>query len=185
MTDDVFRTLPETSVRVELINGIVHYPFGHPAEAGDTMAAAPQLTHQIIAGRLYALILQSMSGGLALFAPVDVHFADHTIVQPDVLWIAPDSASRQSEKGVFGAPELVVEVLSPSTARIDKRDKFRLYEAHGVQEYWIVDPVAQYVEVFTPVDNKFVLVGVFAPEDEFTSKSLGKKIAVNQIFKLP
>jgi len=182
---DDFRALPETSVRVERINGRVHYPFGHPAETGEEMAAAPQLTHQIVAGRIYALILQAMPGGLALFAPVDVHFADGSTVQPDVMWVAPDSPCERTEKGLVGAPELVVEVLSPSTARVDKRDKFKLYELHGVKEYWIADPVARYLEVFAHVDGKFVLLGVFAPEDSFTSAALAQKIDVAQIFQLP
>ena len=78
-------------------------------------------------------------------------------VQPDVLWNSPASRCVLVDDAYFrGAPDLVVEVLSPSTALRDKQTKFRLYEKYGVREYWIVEPTAQYVEVWALVEAKFV-----------------------------
>ncbi len=72
-----------------------------------------------------------------------------------------------------GAPDLVIEVLSPGTARRDKKDKFSLYEKHGVREYWIIDPSEKLLEVWQLRDGRFSRLDVFGPGDPFTSLLLG------------
>jgi hypothetical protein len=73
---------------------------------------------------------------------------DSRVVEPDVLYVSGAHADRLHERYVAGAPDLIVEVLSPPSHRVDKIKKRRLYEAHGVREYWIVDPVAETLEVY-------------------------------------
>jgi Uma2 family endonuclease len=103
---------------------------------------APVVRHQSVVARILHLLLDlaDSSGGFAVASPVDVVLADHSVVQPDVIFVA---AARRSIVGdrVIGAPDLVVEVLSPGTARRDVGEKLRLYAEAGVPEYWIVDPV--------------------------------------------
>jgi Uma2 family endonuclease len=175
MTADAFLALPEFSGRMELMDGIVVYPFGFP-EASDavTTVSTPEISHQKIAGRVYARLLR-MEPGTPLFSPVDVRLAEGVVVQPDVLWLAPDSLCVPVGDAYFaGPPDLVVEVLSPSTARYDRREKFAAYEKHGVREYWIIDPRDLLVEAWVLRDARFVRLGIFAPEDRFTSPLIGE-----------
>jgi Uma2 family endonuclease len=102
---------------------------------------APTLRHQGIVGEIFRLLadFRDQRGGHAFVSPVDVELADHSIVQPDVIYIAPTRSSLLTTR-VEGAPDLVVEILSPTTARRDLGEKLRLYAETGVLEYWIIDP---------------------------------------------
>ena len=86
--------------------------------------------------------------GVAVTAPMDVRLGDD-VVQPDVLFVANARRAIIGEQEIEGAPDLVAEVLSPSTAYTDLRRKRSLYEEHGVREFWIVDPPRREVEVHT------------------------------------
>jgi len=103
--------------------------------------AAPTLRHQRVVGKLYRVLsdLADRSGDQAFVSPVDVAVADHSIVQPDVIYVTRARASMLGTR-VNGAPDLVVEVLSKGSARRDLGEKLRLYAESGVIEYWIVDP---------------------------------------------
>jgi Uma2 family endonuclease len=90
---------------------------------------------------------------------MDVHLSDDTVVQPDVLYVSAARADRIGEQEITGAPDLVVEVVSPSTSHRDVFDKKRLYEANEVREYWIVDPDSETVEVHTLTDQGLSLHG--------------------------
>jgi Uma2 family endonuclease len=149
------------------------------------MSPAPNLEHQAIVLNLASLLLQIKPGGKVHVAPVDVWLDDANVVQPDVMWISPNSACVPFEKKYYqGAPDLLAEVLSPGTARTDKSAKFKLYEKHGVREYWMVDPEAQYVEVWRREENRFALVGVFGPGETFGSAVLGDKtVEVTRLFQ--
>jgi Uma2 family endonuclease len=114
---------------------------------------------------------------------LSVYLDDENIPQPDVIWIAPNSKCTIGEKYLIGAPDLVVEVFSPSTALRDKTDKFRLYEKHGVREYWMLDAVAKYIEVWQLENGKFVQKGVYGPGATFTPAVFpGETIDVAAIF---
>jgi Uma2 family endonuclease len=102
---------------------------------------APTVRHQLVVVALVRLLheLSSRHGGYAVVSPVDVVLADHSIVQPDVIYVRRERAGILAQR-VEGAPDLVVEILSPGTARRDLGEKLRLYAESGVSEYWIVDP---------------------------------------------
>jgi Uma2 family endonuclease len=136
--EDLLR-LPEDRLRHELIDGEHH------------MSPAPDLRHQSIVLNLAAILLAFVRAhglGKVLTAPTDVVLSAHDVVEPDVLFVAAGRADRLRERYVAGAPDLVVEVLSPASRGMDKIKKRRLYETHGVPEYWIVDPVAATIEVY-------------------------------------
>lgn len=164
MTADEFLRLPETNLPLQLVNGeVIELP-------------APELMHQDCVGNIYVLFRQAAQniGGKAYVAPVDVYFDDLNVPQPDVLWLAPDSACQPiGTQRLSGPPDLIAEVLSPGTAHIDRRTKFRLYEKFGVREYWLIDPRDQLVEVWQYVEGRFVLLDVYAPSETFTSSLIG------------
>ena len=112
---------------------------------------APSLRHQDVVGLVYELVVHFARrvGGRAFVSPVDVVLAEHSIVQPDVVYVGPDRKGILSQR-VEGAPDLVVEILSPGTARRDLGEKMRLYAESGIAEYWIVDPI---LETFEFLEN--------------------------------
>jgi Uma2 family endonuclease len=101
--------------------------------------------------------LQDQGEGEVVPGPLDVHLTDDAVVQPDVLYVSPDRADRIGEQEIDGAPDLVMEIVSPSTSHRDVFDKKRLYETHDVREYWIVDPDSETVEVHTLIDESYTL----------------------------
>ena len=117
------------------------------------LMTSPVLRHQDVLIRLARFFLDFADAheGRAIMAPMDVRLADHSVVQPDVLYVSHERKSVLHER-VRGAPDLVVEVLSPSTARRDLGEKLRLYGESGVREYWVVDPAAKTFE-FLIADN--------------------------------
>jgi Uma2 family endonuclease len=108
---------------------------------------APSARHQDVVIRLARLLLDcaDRSGGRALVSPIDVVFAAHSIVQPDLVYISRERSSMIRER-VEGPPDLVVEVLSPTSGPRDLGEKLKLYAEAGVGEYWIVDPAARTFE---------------------------------------
>jgi Uma2 family endonuclease len=124
---------------------------------------SPLVRHQLVLGRLHALFLSHAETheGLTILAPMDVRLADHSIVQPDLIYVTPARREVIRER-IFGAPDLLVEILSPSTARRDRGAKMKLYADSGVAEYWLVDPESETFEFLENRDGAFV---VRLPED--------------------
>jgi Uma2 family endonuclease len=170
MTVDEFLALPETMQRMELINGVIN-------SAGDEVMPAPLLQHQRSIRKLMALVESLIPNGEVWVAPTDVQLDDYNLAQPDVFWVAENSACLAVDGKYFcGAPDLVIEVFSPGTVRHDKVDKFRLYERYGVREYWMVDPIEAFVEVYRLQDERFVLQGIYRLGETFVSRVLGDKV---------
>src|SRR5262245_12515212 len=135
------------------------------------VSPSPLIPHQIAVALLWRILddIAMAFGGLALPAPLDVHLADHSVVQPDVLYI---SAARLdiAQRWVEGAPDLLIEVLSPGTARRDRGEKLALYAESGIREYWIVDSAERSIEFLVNEDGRFI---VALPEgEEYRSRVL-------------
>ncbi len=130
LTYEDYVKIPEDGRRHEIIDG------------SHIVSPAPRLFHQIVLGRLFTSFQPLLQSGQAqvIFSPLDLHLTEFDIVQPDLVAVARSSEHRMSEAKIEGPPELVVEVLSPSTRRLDRGAKRALYESTGVLEYWIVDP---------------------------------------------
>lgn len=163
MTASEFLALPESNLHHELIDG------------EEIMSPSPTGDHQRLVFRVAKVVEQLMPHGEVFFSPLDVYLDDTNIVQPDVLWIAQGSACTwvDGDKYLRGAPDLVVEVLSPGSVRFDRKDKFRLYEKFGTREYWIVEPQAKLLEIWQLQDAKFIRVDIFDPRDSCQSPLLG------------
>src|SRR2546425_10038344 len=104
---------------------------------------APNLDHQTAVGKAFRLIANHVAArklGRVFVAPTDVVLSEHDIVEPDIVFVAEKNLSILSEKNIRGAPDLVIEVLSSSTASEDRGRKRATYDRSGVSEYWMLDP---------------------------------------------
>ena len=109
------------------------------------------------------------TGGMALFAPLDTRLAEHSTVQPDLLYLTPEHRERVGRM-VEGAPDLIVEVLSPGTGRRDRGEKLRLYAESGVREYWLFDPALRQVDFLVNRGGRFEVA--LALDGEYRSEVL-------------
>ncbi|HNV45465.1 MAG TPA: Uma2 family endonuclease [Spirochaetota bacterium] len=159
-TIETYRTLPE-SAPFELIRGDL------------VMVPAPNWKHQRISRRLeHALILHVEHEGLGeIFgAPVDVYFDDTNILQPDIVFIAKDRKSMLGDKWyIQGAPDLVIEILSPTNSSMDAIEKMAIYERFGVREHWIVDPELRTMHVHILENGRYRLVKQYCGDEPAAS----------------
>ena len=150
------------------------------------MTPAPTPYHQIVSGRIedeLKAYCKPKALGEVVHAPLDVYFNDTEVFQPDIIFISHGRANIIGEKKIEAAPDLVVEILSPSTAYYDLRHKMRVYEAAGVKEYWIVDPMEKTVEVFENAGKEFKLVSSAREKGLAQSKLLpGFEMSAEKIF---
>ena len=147
LTYDDYLQLPEDGKRHELIDG-EHY-----------VTPTPIRKHQAIAMNLSALIwgyLQQYPVGRVFGSPLDVIFSDFDVVEPDVLYISHQRMSEiETSPWIKGAPNLVVEIGSPSTRKRDETIKRRLYERFGVDEYWVIDPELDAIKVYRRANERY------------------------------
>lgn len=172
MSSAEFLALPESNLPMELLNGEIF------------MSPAPTIGHQRSVRQIFKVVDELSTDGEVFFAPADVYFDEDNTVQPDVFWISAHNThcSLVEEHYCQGAPDLIVEVLSPGTGRQDKNAKFNLYQKYGVREYWIADPVHKVLEVWQLQDGRYTRQGAYGPEDTFESAVLGKSVDVSKIF---
>ena len=136
--------------REELLNGKIY------------MMSSPTVNHSQIASNIYYAFRSYLKGKTcrAFNDGVDVYLTEKDRVIPDAMIVCNKNNIKLD--GSHGAPDLVVEVLSPGTAKNDKGYKKDLYEKSGVKEYWIIDPVPRSIEVYLLTDGKFALDEVYA-----------------------
>jgi Uma2 family endonuclease len=164
------------TLRVEYLNGDI------------VMTPARSPHHQIIVTNLLLLLGQyAMQNGLGLVlpAPLDVVLSKEAqIAQPDLIFIAKARAPKLvTRAAITGAPDLVLEIISPSTARADRKIKPPLYAKHGVAEFWLVDPEDQSVEVFVLDGDTYRMSGVYLAGDTIkVGRFADAQIAIDSIF---
>ena len=163
VTAEEFFQLPESNQFIELIDGEI------------IMTPSPIPDHQDVIGNTFILLRQAAKdrGGRVFVSPLDVYLDEINVPQPDVIYLAQNSQCSVEAKRLVGAPDLLVEVVSPGSIKRDRSDKFLLYERFGVSEYWIIDPRDQLVEVWQLVDNRYALLGAFDPGESFESPLAG------------
>ncbi len=150
------------------------------------LSPAPYVIHQWVSKGLYALMLpaERMGLGWVYFAPVDVVLSNHDVVQPDLLFISKERAEIFTAANVQGAPDLVVEILSPSTSRLDWTRKRDLYARHGVKEMWLVDPEERKLWALLLRDGELQIAGEYREGQSFSSDTLGGlKIDLGEVFE--
>ena len=153
------------------------------------VAPSPSMTHQRIVGRLHVVLQGYVTHaglGELFIAPSDVVLWDggqRNVVQPDVLFISAAREGIITDANIQGAPDLVIEILSPYTQSRDRGYKRDLYARHGVGEYWLVDPDAKRIEILLLSAGDFESGGNYGPEDTLISPTLhGFRLNLAEIF---
>lgn len=126
-------------------------PFAELIDGNLVMAPSPFRSHQRVIFEIAYQIrnhLETHPVGECYLAPFDVHFSDKDVLCPDLSFFSTDRIHLLSDRGAEGAPDLVVEVLSPATARRDRKEKREIYTRHGVRELWLVNTELETIEVF-------------------------------------
>lgn len=159
--------------RYEIIEGIRY-----------ELKPAPTVAHQQISGSLHIMLYQTChSNGTILYSPIDVYLDEDNQFQPDLVYILHENAGIIKEKRIEGAPNLVVEILSPSTSTNDKIRKKRQYERYGVQEYWLIDPIYRTVDQFILNEGKFDLIDTYSLSDSLSSPKFACiDVDINRLF---
>jgi len=177
-TYDDFLRLPDDGVRYEVIQGVLY------------MTNAPDPEHQYAVVKITTTLdvfVSAHQAGVVYAAPIEVHLPGIAQpVQPDICFIRQERRSIVGRKFIEGVPDLMVEVLSPSTARTDRRVKFDAYERAGAREYWIANPKTRTVEVYTLTPEGYDLHGEFGPGEYVTSPVLPDlKFLAESVFSQP
>ncbi|MBP1968334.1 Uma2 family endonuclease [Virgibacillus natechei] len=145
--------------RYELVNGKL-----------ELMSPAPTVTHQMISFQMQKDIAKSCeSDYIILYAPVDVILANNEVRQPDLILVHRERMNILSNRGVIGPPDLVVEILSPSTLKRDKIDKLDTYANSHIPEYWIVEPKTGILEQYSLHEEQYNLIDIFQKDEQVTS----------------
>ena len=145
---EAFELLPEGTL-CQLINDAI------------IISPTQYISHASVKSKIFIPIynfLKNRNLGIAFCAPVDVYLNNKNVYQPDIFFIAAENADIIKDRGIFGVPDLVIEVLS-SDKNYDLVTKKGVYEKCGVKEYWVVDPVSKWCEGFVLTDGRFVSVG--------------------------
>lgn len=172
----------DSDERWEIINGEVY-----------NMSPAPSRIHQEISGKIYRQISESIEnkGCKAYYAPFDVRFAEKkqkndsifNVVQPDIVVVCDNE--KLDDKGCIGCPDIIIEIISPTSAVRDAKDKFVLYEKQGVKEYWIVYPEEKMIMIFNLNKNKeYGKPKIYSSKDVIETDILpGLKVELARVFE--
>ncbi|MCD7036427.1 Uma2 family endonuclease [Metabacillus sp. GX 13764] len=167
--------------RVELIDGEIL-----------NMTPAPSRRHQQVLRELstaFSIFLREKECEV-FFAPFDVRLLVENkqddeiinVVQPDLSIVC--DREKLDDKGCNGAPDMIIEILSPASVKLDRWKKFQLYKIAGVKEYWLVDPINESVEIYLLISDKYKFQGVFTKGDFITVNRFAElKIDLNLIFE--
>jgi Uma2 family endonuclease len=173
-TYEDYRRLPDDGWRYEIIEGELF------------MAPAPLPIHQKCGGNLFTAFRDfgiEHDAGEAYYSPIDVILPGlATPVQPDILFIVKERLAIVKPDRIEGAPDILVEVLSPSNWFVDRRKKFEIYAKAGVREYWMVDPAARTIELFALRGSTYALIGKYGVGEIVRSEVLpGFEVKVEDI----
>ncbi len=155
-----YAALPDDGQRYQIVEGVLF------------MTPAPGIFHQKVAQKLFrylAVQIEDAGLGQVFMAPVDVELAANMVVQPDVIVILNASSDKITPSRIVGAPDLVIEVSSPSTVGFDRREKQDAYARAGIPEYWIADPIAHTIEVFFLESGAYHSQGFFTEQARLVS----------------
>jgi Uma2 family endonuclease len=157
-----FEKLPEGPPYYQLINGeLIETP-------------TPEVIHQKVAGRLLYLLHKHL---------IDLYLDEKNVFQPDIVVLLRESKAKVEEKSIFGPPDVVVEILSPSTAYYDLIVKKEVYERAGVKEYWLLDPNREGFEIYKNTEEGFKLTSQAREKGKVFSEILKLEIDLKEIFE--
>jgi len=173
-TYEDYAALPDDGRRYEIVNGVL------------VMASGPTPEHQDIVGEIYVALRAyvKLAGlGRVFMGPLDVQLSPENTFQPDLVVLLNAHLDRVAEKKISGAPDLAVEIASPSTAAYDRLTKYETYAQAGITEYWIVKPTRRTVEVLVLERGAYRSLGVFSEQATLPSRVIpGLPVGVEQFF---
>ncbi len=163
--------LPDDGKRYQIIGGELY------------VVPAPVPYHQKISRNIEFILfafVKERDLGEVFNAPCDVILSEEDVVQPDILFISKEREHIIGEKNIQGAPDLIIEILSPRTMEIDRKLKVKLYERYGVKEYWLVEPERKEVEVLVLGEDGYTSWGTF--KESFSSPLLKIEVDLKDVF---
>lgn len=176
-TYEDYLRLPDDGNRYEIIERVLY------------VTNAPNYDHQFTVSEFHlqlGSVVKEKKLGVVLTAPFEIHLPGIAQpVQPDVFFIAAQRQPRPGDKFFEGAPDIIVEVLSPASVRLDRAIKLNAYERGGVREYWLADPRTRFVEIYvlSPESSEYVLLGQFGPGEQLQSAVLPDlALVVDELF---
>ncbi len=175
LTKEDYRLLPDGGPRFQLVEGELY------------MSPAPNRYHQVISRNLQFLLMKYLEAnpiGELYDAPFDVYLSEHDVFQPDLVFVKQEHFGVLTDAGVEGTPDFIVEILSPSNAYLDKKNKLRVYARTGVVELWLIDPETRTVHVYDLQQNSDKPRATFGEQDTWTSPHFpGLNISGAAIFR--
>ena len=174
LTAEDLASFPDDGDRYEIIGGKL------------IVSPSPTYRHQRVSMKLGTALdsyLSDRPTGVVIAAPMDVYLSRNDVVQPDLLVVLDERSEIIEERGIMGAPDLVIEILSPSSMVHDFLRKTQLYERYGVREYWIVNPESEIVSVQVLDGDRYVVTGEYGREDTVPSAVLdGFELPLSVLF---
>lgn len=174
LTVEDYRATPD-GMRYQLVEGDLYH-----------MSPSPNRFHQIIVLNIaekFRAFLRTHPIGEVYVSPIDVYLDDHNVVQPDVVFVSNANTEILTDYGMHGAPDLVIEVLSPRSAALEKT-KRRIFARHGVKEYWLVDPTLRQIHLYEFARDPAKAVRILDEDESFGSAHLaGLTISAADVFK--
>jgi Uma2 family endonuclease len=155
--EDIWHT-PDDGYRYEVIDGVM------------LTSGRPPIVHQLTLGHLFIHLWEHNGRkrfGEMVMGPIGVVLDESNAVQPDLVYMSAENLDIISERGVFGVPTLILEVISPETRSRDRGIKLRCYEAAGVPHYWMLDPHARALDARRLVEDRYEVTGVYGAGDVF------------------
>ena len=175
LTAEDYRAMPDDGRRYQLIDGKLH------------MAPAPNSYHQEIVWNLSGILFRYIDAhpiGRIYPAPYDVYLSEGDVLQPDLLFLSNSRRNLRKEDGLYGAPDLVIEVLSVSTSQLDKKKKRAIYARTGVKEMWLVDPILQQIHLYDFARDPAKAVRLVEDDESFETPLLpGLIVSAAEVFK--
>ncbi len=151
------------------------------------MTPSPIPYHQKVSKKLEFMLYEYVELknhlGEIFDSPIDVYLEEKETYQPDIIFISKERLEIIKEQKIEGAPDLVIEILSPSTAYYDLRHKKEIYAKHGVKEYWIVDPIEKNIEVYENKNREFIIIQIVRKKGKIRSTIIsGFELEIETIF---
>lgn len=149
-----YANLPDDGIRYELVDGTLQ-----------AMSPAPHPIHQLVCQEVSFYLKQTCQLEYITFvAPIDVILSENEVRQPDIAMIHKSRVNLVTNRGIEGSPDLVVEILSPSSIKRDRKDKSNTYARYGIREYWLIDPVQKALEQYILKEKGYILNEVYMEE---------------------
>ena len=175
LTYQDYCALPDDGRRYEILDGDLY------------MSPSPESLHQSIVLNLAANLRSHVKAhglGKVFVAPLDVLLSEHNIVEPDLIYVSRARRSIITQKNIQGAPDLLVEVLSPSNSERDLRDKRNIYARCGVRFYWLIDPQARSITELELVEGAYAVVAVTSGSSNLSPKLFpGLQISLEELWE--